>query len=819
MTDHERWMDPDRCDRIAVYIKEASSEVSFLSEVVIQQEDMDYLLKWTNRILFDTTESESLLILSAYLLVYAGLSYDGDYWIHVSKMTGSTNKIPQCDQDDLRDTFDKGIRLLDFDMSDVVTYRGIDRILMHTLVPDNEAYQDRFFNFIYTFYRDVQGCELPDDMNPVFDELSRIINADKSVQFPNYYPSKYGLNQCTIYALKDPKTYHRLMEKVFKIIDSGCKGYSSGNLGNNRFSVPFKRWYDKNIGSRSKRSLRREMRRRRARLELADSGLNIFIPARPCVSGIVEFRTEKQLIHTEELDCITTSAGGMRRMLRNYSFNTAKIGIHPFDGLDVFMDGTSILSRPRQDWMIFDEDYLEVREPCSGINHILVRDSTIVPNSESTHIDKTDYDNRYLVCFDDGDSLSIAGKTFTVYPLDQSENENGFFIDPVQGVTVRDRTGETFPVLSEFEVRYNLCGLGPTPYAYALARIDDSNPIHIPITINNDSIREDRIYSKLPATSLPLDGIHKFSLELYLLNSKKAVVEFYLLPNYITNFDSEVYVHETNGLLIRTGLFEDFIDFTTNQDCLEIEVPESNVKIIHKIPVVRLSSGDYEWKYPGDFDLKMDDFLGDTLHVDSPVPCTLYCMGKPVDYFGEDPITFELGFIRDQSFLDNCVDIEFSISLNHSPKVHLMNLWICNEYDCSKSKSDIKIHVTRHVDSKVTLELVGMETTVVDVEDDDLVVDLPLDGALDIYAIELSKEGVERRKHILENGKSMYLRKYDGNICVFHSKKKEVLLNCDGLDYKHILDDYDSKCKYSRNSWMKSERSQFINLIKLNGFT
>lgn len=59
MISHDSSIDNERLDRIAAYIKEMSSEVSFLSEVMIPQEDMDYLLKWVNCILFNEIPSES----------------------------------------------------------------------------------------------------------------------------------------------------------------------------------------------------------------------------------------------------------------------------------------------------------------------------------------------------------------------------------------------------------------------------------------------------------------------------------------------------------------------------------------------------------------------------------------------------------------------------------------------------------------------------------------------------------------------------------------------------------------------------------------
>ena len=74
-------IDWDRCTQISEKIKESAADVSFLSEIVIDDDDLEYIIKNSN--IISITDKPSAYILTAYLMVVAGRNFDRSYWPHL----------------------------------------------------------------------------------------------------------------------------------------------------------------------------------------------------------------------------------------------------------------------------------------------------------------------------------------------------------------------------------------------------------------------------------------------------------------------------------------------------------------------------------------------------------------------------------------------------------------------------------------------------------------------------------------------------------------------------------------------------------------
>ena len=154
-------MEDSEVQRISESIREKAKDVSFLSEIEIPVEDVVAIRDNAESLIYKSFMGrEDAVVLVSYYLVDLGIrTYDRGFWPHLDNET----KVDwgQKDHDNIVKIFYWGLGILGLTLGRELDYRrNIDKIMMHTLVPDKKEYQDRFFNFIYNYYH----CVLEDNV-------------------------------------------------------------------------------------------------------------------------------------------------------------------------------------------------------------------------------------------------------------------------------------------------------------------------------------------------------------------------------------------------------------------------------------------------------------------------------------------------------------------------------------------------------------------------------------------------------------------------------------------------------------------------------
>ena len=804
--------DWDRCAEISAKIKGSSGDVSFLSEIVIDEEDQEYIIKNAMGILF--SDNPSSLIPAAYIMVIAGRSFDRSYWPHLYELIRVTD-LNNDDKIYLRDKFREGMKELGLD-KDIETKRNVEQYLIHTVVPDKEEYMNNFFSFISSFYKDVLKFELPDDYSEPFELLSAIVNGE--VQ-DDQFPSTYALNECTKYALKSPQYYDKIMIKILNIIDAGYKGRKISGLGNNRFAIPFQKWYMDNIGSRSRSSLRKEMEMRRARVILYFGKVRILIPAMRCTSNAsLIIKSGRKIVKEVPIKTFPSKVQGtvVHKMANDLFLNPKEFGIDPFEKYQIEIDGHSVLSSSARDFLLFNEDGIRINSLNIGINHILVKDVDTHPECNTANIYKEDYDGLYVCNLKEGDELVIGETHLSVMPADSTSE--GINITPLENVTaVSDM--EIMPVCSDFDILCFISNVDSSSKIYARITIDDAAPYHRPLNVSPSNIFNKSFVSRLLKDEQTENGIHTVFVELYHNNNKIDDSKFLLVPGYKYQFDSErpVYVEETKGSLELSGPIFGTIDFSTEKEYVDVSLPESNIKIRHKVPALRIRTGDNIWHSPGSYDMNINEFIGDYLWVSSICASSLYHNKKPIPrHVADDCYMYDFHKIHEMYDSDNICNVEVEVSLESKPRFHLCNIWVCNEYETKETDDSIEISVIRHTSNKIIVRTIETNDEF-ELEGNSINVRKP---DCNLFTVVIEEKDEYGTKHTIISKKFMkneiYLEKQTETSCNLVCFGNVVPLEYKEKTISEIMRNYDSKSRFS--PWMKEHRSKVINYLKSVGF-
>lgn len=804
-------IDWDRCTQISEKIKESAADVSFLSEIVIDDDDLEYIIKNSN--IISITDKPSAYILTAYLMVVAGRNFDRSYWPHLCDLMGVAN-LDNKDRNDLKEAFQKGLCELGL-AKDIETQRNVEQYLVHTVVPDKEEYMNNFFSFISSFYKDVLKFELPDDYAESFDLLSAIIRGD--VQ-DDQFPPTYALNKCTIYALGDPQNYDKIMVKILNIIDAGYKGRKISGLGNNRFAIPFQKWYMDNIGSRSRSSLRREMEMRRARMALSSGKVRILIPQMKCTANAsLIVKSGRKILKEIPMKTfqIRVQDQIVNKMANDLNLEPKELGVEPFDKFQIEIDGHSVLSSTAREFLLFNEDQVRINSLNIGINHILVKNPDIVPECETSKVRKEEYKGLYYCDLKEGDELVIGETHLTVMPADSTTE--GINITPLEDVTAVSEM-EIMPVCTDFDILCFISNVKPSSKIYARITLDNEPPYHRVLNVSSNNISNGSFVTRLLEDEHTTTGIHTVFIELIHNNQKVDDSRFMLVPGYEHKFDCKkpAYVEETHGTLTMSSPIEGSVEFPTSDMYVDVPLPNLDMRLRHKIPTLRIRTGDNKWRSPGNYDIDINDFTGDYLWVSSDCPSSLYHNKKPIPrHVAEDYYVYDFHKIHEMYNSENIHNVEIEVSLDSKPRFHLCNIWVCNNYQVTEKEDAVEVNIFRHTLNKVFLRIPesGDEYEIIN---DSALIQKPECNVYSIIIDEKDQYGIRHSMFSQQYYKTpIFVENMTDRSCNLHCYDKKIQLTYCKKTLTEMMTDYDSKSRYS--PWMKDVRSKVLDYLKSIG--
>ena len=810
-------IDWGRCAEIANEIRESSADISFLSEVIIDDEDLDYIIQNFIRIM--VSDRPDAYILTAYVMVVAGKSFDGSYWPHLCELV-NISEFDNKDRNDLKDIFHKG--LLELGLSkDIATERNVEQYLAHTLVPDKEEYMDNFFSFIYSFYKDVlvpeytdntDSFELPEDFSEPLELLSAIVKEEVK---GDQYPSIHALNKCTLYALEDPQNYHKIMIKILNIIHAGYKGRKVSGLGNNRFAIPFQRWYMFNIGRRSRNSLSRELEMRRARIVLSLGDVRIEIPAMKCTqNATLIVKSGRKVVKEITVRTFSFKIQGktIHKMANDYTLDPSDLGIDPFDKFNIELDGRSILSSVARDYFLFNENMVRTNSLNIGTNYIFVKDADVRPACETATIHSGDYNKLFFCDLEVGDKVTIGETQLTVMsPKNVSE---GIDISASDGIFAVSNEGP-LPICLNFNVRCFVSNVTPSSRIIVKITVDDDSPYHRILKVNKNNISNGFFVNKLSKDDNVSTGIHMIFMELYHNGNKIDESKFLTIPEYKYGFDhkKQVYIDETEGVLTITAPIRESIAFHTSDEYLDVQLPSLETKIRHIIPALRISTDCNVWRSPGDYDIKYADFHGDHLWVYSDCSSSLYCGKRPIlKHRVGDYDVYDFHKIHELHASKIIHNVEVEVSLEKSPRFHLFNIWLCNEYGIKKFSDSFEISVTRHTSNKIVAKINETESEY-EIIDDVCKIQKPECNFCTVVISEVDEYGLTNIVHSEEfYEKQIHIENETEKSCTLVCLSDTVSLTYKERRISEMMIDYDNKSRF--NPWMKKNRSKVIDYFK-----
>lgn len=808
-------LDEDRCKRIISILKDQSSSVSFLSEIVLDSDDLEYLKDNFAQIVYKSFDREEYCALTAYVLVFIGIeSYNATYWPHVDELMGHINNT-QKDRENILDSFLTGLKYLNMSNVTIETKRNIEQILIHTLVPNKAEYLDNFFTFVYNYYDKIMNYEIPDVESGDFEKLSEYVRntmkykkSETGLDFKDY-PNPSSLPMCTRYALTEPKLYEKLLMKIIKIIHSGCNGHDYRGLGNNRFTQSFQRWYMENIGHRSKRERREMMRMHKAKLILSsDYRPAIEIPVMRCTPGAkIQFIIKGRAIEPSPQPTIIKLPGNIYSMIhspKKYFLDSDQIKISPFDCFTVKFDNKNIFNNKEdREWIAFDKDMIKTSHPTVGWNYFLFKDKSYDPRTNNTiRFSKGEV---YYTNLCEGDILNICNDTLQIIDDNDECCENQITIKQLENIDCVDYNGIKYGVCNSFAIKCQLSNIRNDSLIMVKISIDDGVPIHrkidtaMVLSCNNTFL--------LSGEGFPINEIHKFEIELDLDREKIDSVSFLLLPEYSHHFDTDglCYYTKTEGTLNITGPFTKEFHFKTSDDTFQypIDVSGNSWQIIHIVPSLFLSIDNGEsWRGPSNYNVCLDDLLFDSLFVRCLFDFKIYS-SKPMEmYRDDDHFVVSIAALKNEmkDRLDECYSL--SISVNHTQKFSFMNIITHNEYEFKEKDGNIIVWKNALTDNQsfCDIEMIdGRKDHITLLRGDNVICPIQTDRiVVSVVETDIRNNNFVIKKK--EYGKTIFYTPTKTGCRIVHNGNS-IELNCDIYNIESIKMDYDGKLRF--NPWMK----------------
>lgn len=410
-------------DSIYFRIEDQMSEVTFLSEILLEDDDVTRLLRQIERIFeFSGTYVNMFKfdLLASFLLVHIGLKgYDeGNYWSGVKNELASGG----LKQNRLGKMFRRVLREYDLPLVEETGRVNVNNILMHTVVP--EKYQNSFFEFLFRFYREKLGYELGDDLDDMLEQLANHFQSELegAVEMDGDFSiGSYALLKPTKMALADDTFAGPFLKKLLTVIDAHYyQEELPEQLSASRFQQPLATWLNENVKERKKRNFAVVRRSRNPHLQLRDDGLFLVIPPRRMLSGAEHVIRIEGGIDEGNIPLRSFSTGAGRETRKEVKLLRG-LGLSPFKRFDLHLGGKTIFSNPGNRYLLFNAEGKQMSGAIIGWNKILL--SPGVDLRSSARIHQSDLGGEYYlyhVFLTDGDSLIVDGD-----PLKLKE-EGGF---------------------------------------------------------------------------------------------------------------------------------------------------------------------------------------------------------------------------------------------------------------------------------------------------------------------------------------------------------------------------------------------------------
>lgn len=808
-------LDEVRCQEIISLLKDQSSNVSFLSEIVIGNDDLEFLKDNFTLIVYRSFNHEEYCALTAYVLVFIGVeSYDARFWPHVDELMAPA-KNNQKDHEDIFASFLTGLKYLNMGNVTVKTSRNIEQILIHTLVPNKAEYLDRFFTFICKYYDKIMNCEIPDVESGDFEKLSEYVKnainietSESEFDFKDY-PNPSSLLMCTRYALTEPKLYEKLLLKIIGIIDLGYKGHDYGDLGNNRFTQPFQRWYMENIGHKSKRERREMMRMRKAKLILSsDYKPSIEIPVMRCTPGAkIQFVIKGRRIEPKSQPTVMKLPGNIYSMIhspKRYILDSDQINISPFDHFKIEFDNKVIFNnRGDRKWIAFDEEMVEITHPKIGLNYFLFKDKSYNPRTNNTV--QFSKDEVYFTNLSEGDTINICDDRFQIVDDEGEGCDNQISIKQLENIACIDENGIKYGICNSFFIRCHLSDVQRDSLIMVKVSIDGGSLIHR--KIDTTIVLKSNNTFFLPDEGFPINEIHKFEIELELDREMIDSVSFLLIPNYTYYFDTEglCYHSKDVGELKISAPFPKEFHVNTSDETISysIDVIGNTWQIIHNIPSLFISiDGGASWRGPTHYDVCLDDLLSDSIFVRCSSDFKIYSPKPMETYHGDDYHVVSIAALKNEMKNNPQKNYVLSVSIHHTQKIPLMKIFTHNEYSFKEIDGNIVVSkdtLTKN-ESFCDIEVVdGSKNRIILSQGENII------GPVQTNHTTLSIIETDRRNNNFivqkkEFGETIYFTPTKNGCKITHNGNS-IELDCKVEDIESVKNDFDNKSRF--HPWMK----------------
>jgi hypothetical protein len=813
---------------IAKKIGAQAKGASFLTEVYLESEDLQIIRSNTDEILTSSLEggSPDVKIVASYLLMDIAMRrYDSAFWPHVSEEAG--RDYTPADQSNLYDVFRNGLELIGMEKSLAIeTKRKLEMILIHTLVPDNKEYMYAFFEFVSKYYKKVLGYELSEDLDSRFKELAEFISPyarseqrDRVAELEEDFPNPASLNKCTQYALTEPALFGALLEKILRIIDAGYKGKMVPSLGIRRFAVPFQQWYSENIGSRSNKAAREEMRARHPRLVLRESSDYSVALVFPEMNQCTEDARAEFVFGTEVL---TPAKQPQVLMIPGLRFpRTRQEVVYLFDkdlGRSVFerfvfkFDGKTLFDNdPKKRWKFFNKYLNEVQNPSPGETYVLLEDEKYDPRTDGNENMEKIRKGLYRALLKNGEGINLKGERYVV--TDEDEDDLiGFNVQCYEGVSA-EINSVRYKVAKDLQVVYRASDSEVISLPVMRIRVDSKPTVHIPVRFSK--VRNTQVFS-VPQNQIP-EGVHIVKAELYSGERKVGEDEFITMPGLEYKFDAgnEVYYNESTGKLSIKHPIDKTIELATGDDEVswKMKFEDYEISVYHEVPSVKFSVDGENWILPGANEISIDGFIDDAIRVKCPHPVRIYADNKPLDYIDREGYRsfFALEYkrrINDDLGKEHC--IQFSIKSRS--KLPLFRLLTHNDYVFMEG--GLSVEMKRNTNNKAACMIFveGEERQVLLNEGYNRLFDsLPSNAYMEIIEKREGKECLIMKKFV---GDPVYMNVTRDGCTVYHYKES-IEFSCGPGEYKEAEKEYSIKKAF--NPWMKESEVEksILNLFKL----
>ena len=376
-----------------------------LSEIDLSDTELDVLRSNSHVLITDAICGRRRYDLTiAYLMMDVGMrNYsDGDYWTNFWDEVAIDYK--QNDQTILGNFFLDVLRNYNLAIMENSGRKFVNNILMHALIPENQAYRDAFFNFVLRFYRIVLNGKVPEDLDDKLQIMADVFRQGKLEDYPEM--NSISLIVPTKQALSDARFFGNTVKKIIHRFAEAYDSLDEVNLG--RYEKSFREWSNSQQHRKERRHGIGE--KPYVHFDISQGKLYLAIPSmelRDSSQNTVEVRSSiGEIIHTD-------------RLLSSFQFGkivsddrAIEIKWNPLDAYSILIGGRIVFENNNPGFLILNKNGNQRFKVALGFN-MLVLPKGMAINLESVVLVDREYDIRAFM-INKGEALEIGGQSFSV---------------------------------------------------------------------------------------------------------------------------------------------------------------------------------------------------------------------------------------------------------------------------------------------------------------------------------------------------------------------------------------------------------------------